>query len=106
MPETLQAIHKHSTEYKSKFPLAVKMFELTVLISALMRSQTLYRSCNQLGVFSACNLIYCAAFLRFSEVYIETGASIKNVFKISQQVEAECKSGTINAQAFSDEEGV
>jgi hypothetical protein len=35
--------------------------------------------------------MYCAAFLRFSEVYIETGASIKNVFEISQQVEAECK---------------
>lgn len=83
MPETLIKIFNHSQSKQSEFPLSVKMFEFTVLILTLMRNQKLYRECNAHGVFNACNRMYCAAFLRFSVIYIETGASIRNVFEIA-----------------------
>ena len=71
-PETAVLILKYSTQEKVEFPLAVKMFEFTILVINLMREGKLYSLCNENNeVFDTVANIYSSLFLKFVCTYIE-----------------------------------
>lgn len=71
-PETTKQILFYSNREKVEFPLAVKMFEYTLLALNLMREGKLYSLCNEnKNVYETVAYVYSALFLNFMCAYIE-----------------------------------
>lgn len=71
-PKTAQFVLTYSQKEKVEFPLAVKMFEFTVLVINLMREGKLYQLCNEShNVLETVARVYSCLFLHFMVTYIE-----------------------------------
>lgn len=87
-PETSFEILKYSQISKYEFPLAVKMFEFTILIINLMREGKLYNLCNEKGnIFEVTSEVYSCLFLKFMATYIEGRNDITKMHELNVALE-------------------
>ena len=91
-PKSSTMILKHSQAPKVEFPLAVKMFEYTILVLRLMREGRLYGLCNHNGnVLETSNQVYVSLFLRFMLTYIEGNHTLISMNDLNTQLESEAR---------------
>jgi hypothetical protein len=96
-PETSKQILVYSNKEKVEFPLAVKMFEFTILVIHLMREGKLYSLCNENNnVFETVAHVYCSLFLNFIFTYIEGKHNITHMNDLNVKLEKMAKSNIRN----------
>ena len=87
-PKSSDFIYKCSLKEKVEFPLAVKMFEFTVLVMSLMWEGTLYQMCNkEMNVFETVAKVFCCLFHAYLVAYIEGGHNIVQMNDLNNDFE-------------------
>ena len=85
----MDAILQRSQHEKYEFPLAVKMFEFSVMILKLLRLGKLTAWCNQeKDVWTVANRAYSATFFKFIHQYIVESHDISTLAHVNSQIAA------------------
>ena len=91
--ETAKSILHYSNKDKVEFPMAVRMFEFSVLVISLMREGRLYNLCNDnRDVMETVGYIYTSLFLHFVCTYIENKMNITHMNELNILIERAAKS--------------
>ena len=86
--ETSKSILHYSNKDKVEFPMAVRMFEFSVLVLGLMREGRLYNLCNDShDVMETVGYVFSSLFLHFVYTYIENKMNITHMNELNNQIE-------------------
>lgn len=91
--ETAKSILVYSNKEKVEFPMAVRMFEFSVLVIGLMREGKLYSLCNEKKeVMETVAHVYSSLFMHFVCTYIEKKMNITHMNELNTEIERAAKS--------------
>ena len=92
----MDAILQRSQHEKYEFPLAVKMFEFSVMILKLLRLGKLTAWCNQeKDVWTVANRAYSATFFKFIHQYIVDSHDISTLAHVNSQIATQLMKGKV-----------
>ena len=93
-PLSTRSSHHYSNQDNDKnFPIAVKLFEFTIVCMDLLRKGKLYSWCNKKkNVWEVMNEAYIGMFFKFMIAYIEQSGDITTINEISDSVFNEARS--------------
>jgi hypothetical protein len=91
--ETAKSILFYSNKEKVEFPMAVRMFEFSVLTIGLMREGRLYSLCNESrDVMETVAHVHSSLFIHFACTYIERKMNITHMNELNNEIEKAAKS--------------
>ena len=91
--QTAKSILLYSNKDKVEFPMAVRMFEFSVLVISMMREGRLYTLCNDnRDVMDTVSYVFSSLFLHFVCTYIENKMNITHMNELNILIERAAKS--------------